>query len=266
MATVDVLITGEESRIGTAALKAAADGARRVGLRVRVTSQFRGDTDWLCIFGAGAARRDHARQQQLAGGGRAVLFDLGYFGAGKDPERAYVRVSVDHFHPQALIGNTEPDPTRFAVHGITLREDADPAGHVVVAGMGQKSREQFNLHDWELRTLEAMQARFPEHRILYRPKKKSLPLPWQPQDGDSAIEDVLRGASLVVCRHSGVAVDACIAGVPVETEDGAARWLYARGTDPDPAERLDFLQRLAWWNWQCSEMEACWKFLLKVCG
>jgi hypothetical protein len=59
----------------------------------------------------------------------------------------------------------------------------------------------------------------------------------------------MRGCSLVVCRHSNVAIDACIAGVPVECDDGAAFALYRNGPQPDENARREFLGRLAWWNW-----------------
>jgi hypothetical protein len=52
--------------------------------------------------------------------------------------------------------------------------------------------------------------------------------------------------------------------VPVEIEDGAAKWLYERGAAPTRAQRLDFLCRAAWFNWKLSEMGEAWKFLLKV--
>ena len=84
---------------------------------------------------------------------------------------------------------------------------------------------------------------------------------WPEIDGATPIQELLRGASLVICRHSNVAVDACIAGIPVECEDGAARWLYAAGPVQPIERRASFLRRLAWWQWQCDEMEDAWKFL-----
>jgi hypothetical protein len=67
-----------------------------------------------------------------------------------------------------------------------------------------------------------------------------------------AIQNVLRGASLVVCRHSNVAVDAVVAGVPFEAEDGAATWL--KGKPYTIGNRLDFLRRLAYWQWHQGEL------------
>src|ERR1700757_4340421 len=81
---------------------------------------------------------------------------------------------------------------------------------------------------WERKALARIRAEYPDAPIIYRPKREdgtSLPgtrcIP-----GPTAIETVLKGASLVVCRHSNVAIDAAIAGIPVVCEDGAAAALY----------------------------------------
>ena len=72
----------------------------------------------------------------------------------------------------------------------------------------------------------------------------------------------MRGARLVVCRHSNVAVDAVIAGVPVECEDGAAYWL--RDKPYTPEVRRDFLDRLAWWQWKPEECMKAWEFIRRM--
>lgn len=263
MRSVEVLITGEESTIGTATVNAAAKGAASIGMDVHITHQYRGGYDWLCLYGAGEAKRQDAFQRQIVAGRHAALWDLGYFGGGKNEAKSYVRVSVDNQHPHALLERTVPEPSRWQAHGIALREDANPDGHVVVAGMGPKSKQQFNLYDWEQKALHAAKARFPDRRIVYRPKRDQVRIDWPDQDATSPIEDVLRGASLVITRHSNCAIDACIAGVPCETEDGAAKWLYDRGQNQSADDRLDFLRRLSWFNWKLSEMSECWRFLTK---
>lgn len=268
MVSVEVLITGEESTIGRATVNAALLGARDAGLNAYATRHYKGGADWLCLFGVGDRKRDVARRAQIAAHGRVACWDLGYVSAGKDEGQSYLRVSVDHNHPHRLMDNTPDDPERWDRHGIALREDADPDGHIVVVGMGPKSRAHLHVNDWEIRTLRAVQARFPGRRVLYRPKPQKHRDPniaWEPRDGMSPIEDVLRDAKLAVCRHSNVAIDACIAGVPVECEDGAAFWLYKKSVNPNREQRFRFLCKLAHWQWQLPEMVQAWKFLLKVC-
>lgn len=85
---------------------------------------------------------------------------------------------------------------------------------------------------------------------------------------DGTIEKALQGCSLVVCRHSNVAVDAIIAGVPVVCYDGAANAIYnselTKIVEPvaEPI-RLKFLRNLAWWQWRDSEIRSgeMWKWM-----
>lgn len=259
--SVEVLISGDESSQGKVAMECAAVGADLAGFEVVVTRLYRGKSDWLCLYGPGHAHRNLNRMAHVASGRRVACWDIGYLS-----RKSYVRVAIDHNHPQRLFDKTPNDGSRWDVHNIALRNDYDPNGHIVVAGMGPKSRAHLGLYDWELKALRDAQARFPNKRVLYRPKPQGSRDPqidWL-SDGHSPIEDVLRGASLAVCRHSNVAIDACIAGIPVECEDGAARWLYSKGSKPDAAARLDFLHRLAYWQWRPNEMREAWKFLQAV--
>jgi len=267
LVTVEILATGDESPLGTATMRALAGGATAEGMKVSRTNKYVGQSDWLGIWGPGHVERGAARVAQLENGKKVACWDIGYVHS-HEKENPYMRVSVNHLHPRGyLLERTPSVPTRWNAHNIELREDADPAGHVVVIGLGVKSRESLNIHNWELKHLRDTQLRFPDRRVLYRPKpqlKRDPHILWEPRDGFSPIEDVLRGASLVICRHSNVAVDACIAGIPVECEDGAAHWLYSRYPNPTKEQRLDFLCRLAHWQWTCLEMQQAWRFLQKV--
>lgn len=266
--SIEVLITGDESRIGTALLKAATGAAYALGLRVEVTQRFAGRSEWLCLWGVGDVTRDAARRKQIQQQGEVACWDLGYIGQGKEPGVSYVRVSVDHNHPWRDLDRTPSDGSRMAVHDVTLRDDFDSDGPVIVIGMGPKSREHLGLHQWEIDSLNHAKARFPERKVLYRPKPRRVMdthINWPLSDGGD-IAEALRGASLVICRHSNVAVDACVAGVPVECEDGAAFWLYRQGSNPLPEARQDFLNRLAWWQWRTDEQREAWTFLQMVCA
>lgn len=240
-------------------LQGITRAARAAGDVVVETQAYAGGSDCLVLFGVGADVHHQARGLQLKRGGRAVLWDLGYFGRAKGV--GFLRVSIDHDHPQRLLDGTPADPSRWERHGLALREDADPSGPILLVGLGPKSRHYLRDCDWELRTLARLRERFPGRVVLHRPKPGGhegprLPCP---RDETTPIERLLVGCSLVVCRHSNVAVDAVIAGVPFEAEDGAAVWLAQRPYTP--AHRLDFLRRLAWWQWQPVEAAAAWSFL-----
>nr|AER23949.1 hypothetical protein var072 [Variovorax sp. HH01] len=224
------------------------------------TSRYRGGCDWLVLFGIGDQRHDVARRQQISRGGRVLHWDLGYTGLRKG--EGHLRVCIDTDHPQALLERTPPDPSRWDALGIELRNDVDEDGPVILVGLGKKSRSYLNAAHWEARKLRELQKRFTGRRIVFRPKgEEKLQLPCE-SDSRELIADVLRGASLVVCRHSNVAVDATIAGVPFEAEDGAAMWLQSR--EFTPANRLEFLQRLAWWQWRADEAAEAWAFAKRM--
>lgn len=221
----------------------------------------------LVIYGCGSPERTARLKAHRAAGGHVICLDRGYFGRTVRAPQEHYRIALDQLHvsPEHL-DLTPTNDARFARFGIDLRNDYAERGHVVVAGLGIKSRAGLNLHTWEANTLARAQKRFPDRRVMYRPKLHGVKgldtVRWPWTDGINSIEHVLRGASLAIVRHSNVAVDACIAGIPVECEDGAARWLYQSNPQQTTFRRLSFLQRLAWWNWRVDEMGDMWRFIL----
>lgn len=213
-------------------------GAMAEARACSVVRHYTGTHRLLMLWGYG--RPDHAEivARHLAEGGRAIMWDLGYFGK----HEGYCRVSLDHWHPQALLDATDPDPERWDRFAYPLREDFNPVGKVVIAGLGDKSKRLLRLYDWE-----GMMQRKYRGAILKRKRDRS------------SIEQVLKGASLLVCRHSNCAIDATIAGVPFDCVDGAAMWLRDKPFTPE--NRLDFLRRLAWWQWKAEEADQAWTFL-----
>lgn len=257
---VEVLRGKTPPPTGEVMLHALTDALRRCGDSFVETEDYRGDSPWLMLFGVGAPKHYAARDLHVASGRRVMLWDLGYFGRQK--LTGYCRGSLDHDHPQAWLDKAPQDGTRWAAHGLRLREDYKPDGHIVLVGLGRKGRV-YHGEGWEERKYAELVQRFPDRRIVYRPKRHSDPLvlPCK-RAADGQIQDVLRGASLVVCRHSNVAVDAVVAGVPFEAEDGAAMWLV--GKEWNKANRLDFLQRLAWFQWRPDEAARGWAFFKGV--
>lgn len=258
---VEILSAGGR-RSSTAApmLDAIEAAARAAGDHVEVTQAYRGSGEWLVMFGVGAEPHAVARAAQVARGARAVLFDLGYFGRRKGPD-GFLRVSIDRDHPQHLLDRAPDDGgARWAEHGIALREEADPAGPIILIGLGAKSRVYLEAEDWELNKLAELERRFPGRRIIHRPKpgQEFRRLKCE-RDETTAIDLLLRGASLVVARHSNVAAEAVVAGVPFEAEDGAAAWL--NGREYSLANRREFLHRVAWFQWRAAEAAQAWQFL-----
>lgn len=227
---------------------------------------YQGDCELLMLYGSGHPVRRPWWRKHVANGGRVIAWDLGYWHRRVD-NTFHMRCTLDADHPQAFI---RPEPVqRWQDQAIELHDVSKPEGHVLIAGMGPKSNRALGLRalEWEIRAARAAKAAYPGRRIIYKPKRPTDPvIPGFITDRNS-IESALRGASLVICRHSNVAVDACIAGVPVYCEDGAAAALYGAGSMANPIaptveQRLAFLRSLAYWQYKPEEAGKAWAYLL----
>ncbi len=257
MASVEILRGHKTSRSAEPMLRALAIAAAEAGDEVRETTQYEGRSDWLILFGVGADAHDAARRSQVSGGGHALLWDLGYL--QREKKRGHLRMSIDSDHPVKWLDRT-PNAGRFSALGVELQEKADRAGPIILVGLGRKSRAYLRQAGWEQRAFASICRRFPGRPVIFRPKGDDVQRLACRADAASAFEKLLQGASLVVCRHSNCAVDAIVAGVPFEAEAGAASWLK----DFTPAARLDFLERLAWWQWKSTEAAQAWAFAKRM--
>lgn len=257
-----VLVLGRESISGTAISDAMFDAARRLKMEAVKTSKYIDRDGWLMLWGVGAAGKSEARNLHVSQGRPCILWDMGYFGRAK--RGGFLRVSLNEDHPWRYLDLTYPCHSRFDSFGIELTQESKPDGHIVIAGLGCKSRDQYpEDRDWEARKLEELRERFPGRRIVFRPKPNH-PAPRIDCEWDTRpdVRDVIRGASLVVTRHSGMSVDACIMGIPFECDDGAAYWL--KGKPYTRATRKDFLNRLAWWQWKPHEALEAFQFVRTI--
>jgi hypothetical protein len=223
----------------------------------------------LVLYGLGGSDRlPHALEHQRSGG-QVVSWDAGYW-ERKTEDRRY-RVSIGGFHcPQRIMLGSDPGPDRLHQSAIQITDQSHPKGNIVLIGNGPKSGA-VGAAGWAAKKSAEIRRLCKYRPIVYRPKRRYME-PCVQSDGvdcDSPIEDVLKSTSLVVCRHSNVAVDACRMGIPVVCEDGAAAAIYPsrlqhEASQPSHATRAEFLRRLAWWQWSESEVEsgAVWPWLL----
>lgn len=262
MATIiEVLIHRTGSERGKELLMAAASAMRVDGHVVRQGYNFTGCGKVLFLYGPGAPDRMRARELQTKMAKHTVMFDLGYFCRDQ-----YMRMSITDEHPQRYMDITPNSPERFERLGVNIVNHYDPAGPIILVGMGRKTHAIPGRSGWEFMAAQNLRQRFPDRKIIYRPKPGAkqliLDLGLEISDPETPIQKVLRGASLVVCRHSNVAVDAVVAGIPFDAEDGAATWMNGR---PYTIEnRLDFLHRLAHWQWRQDEMHLATRFALDI--
>lgn len=257
----DMLVTPSTVTKGRRLVEAACEGAKLVGHDARlVGGNVRSDAV-LLLYGLGGPDRLPVAQKHLDASGRLVAFDLGYW-ERKATSRKF-RVSLDGFHcPRLIMQGPRPQARRWMQSGQRIERWGNPDGCVLLIGNAPKSNA-VGAAGWSWRMSREIRRLMPKARIIYRPK------PSRPVEPDilcnmiehaGQIDDVLKGASLVVCRHSNVAVDACRLGVPVVCEDGAAAAIYPhtledRHNQPSPALRREFLHRVAWWQWTTEEVK-----------
>jgi hypothetical protein len=240
-------------RRGHALVQSLFEGGQKLGFDCRwLRGEPRPDA-WVVLYGLGAPDR-----VQFANRARLIAFDAGYWDRHGDARR--FRVSVGGFHcPHRIMEGPQPNARRWLQAKLPIGDGRSPTGPILLVGNGPKSNA-VGANGWTARKSLELRAAIPGKRVLYRPKPKKPIESGVRHDGVAigAIDDVLRSVSLVVCRHSNVAVDACRAGVPVVCDDGAAASIYPhrledREKQPDRATREAFLHRLAWWQWSQQE-------------
>jgi hypothetical protein len=254
----EIVLASDYIARGERIIRAMLETAVNCGVRAKVTRNYEGWCPNLMTYGLGHIRRMKDNAAHVRNGGRLIGWDLGYW--DRSELRCGMRVTIDHFHPWRLI--KPEDPARFDERGIELRDDYDPDGPIILCGLGRKQRAAMSIpgQSWEHKTLARLRRQFPNRQIVFRPKRPEPTLPGCSLSRGT-IEEALRGASLLVCAHSNTAVDACLAGVPVICEDGAAYALYRDNLAPTRAQRLEFLRSLAHWQYRPKEGEAAWGFL-----
>lgn len=253
---IDILCNAQTNRKAWPLMEALHRGAVVSGFDARLVDhgQVRPES-WLFVYGLGGLDRvQYAKRKRL------VAFDLAYWDR-KGPQRKY-RVAIGGFHsPGRIWKGDSPGPSRWSQSGMAIADrGGSQDGPILLVGNSPKSTA-VGASGWASAKSRELRKAFHTRKIWYRPK------PGRPQEygvlcdavsTQEPIDLVLAKVSMVVCRHSNVAVDACRLGVPVVCEDGAAAAIYPRhwaGDQPDLAKRTEFLHRLAWWQWTPAECE-----------
>lgn len=253
---VEILIDPDMARRGARMLDAMIASCP---FDTAVRRNYKGDCELLMVYGTGHPMRRVGWLSHIASGRHAIGWDLGYY----NRQDQTMRLTVDADHPHRML---QPEaPERWDSAGIELYEAARPAGPVIIVGMSQKANKihlMGRMH-WEMRAAREAKKRHPDREVVYKPKRDTDPSLPGVRRLRVDIKEALHGASLVMCRHSNVAIDACIAGVPVLCEDGAAFALYGKKQSPSRAERLEFLRSLAHWQYTPDEAALAWTFLRK---
>lgn len=228
------------------------------------------ECETLVLYGVGGPDRYPIAQRHK---GRLITFDAGYWHRKLPETRRKYRVSIDDLHPNKLVmKGSAPEGNKWVKSGLSITTGYDPDGPIMLVGNAPKS-VRFFAQGWSARRAHEIRRAFPGKKILYRPKPKRPKELGIDHDGLSTgkIDEDLVKCSLVVCRHSNVAVDACRLGVPVVCDDGAAAAIYPQRLEdyenqPSLSVRTEFLHRLAWWQWSIDEIRKgeLWRWFGKV--
>lgn len=249
---IDILCNAQTNRKARPLLEALQRGGVEAGFDARIVDHHEvRPKSWLMLYGPGGMDRIQYLRR-----GRVVAFDLAYWDR-KGPERKY-RVSINGLHCPERIMRWVVSPFRWKVSGHSVGNDRPADGPILLVGNGPKSAA-IGAKGWELATLQKLRDMFPGRPIWFRPKpgRSAESVPCDEVRVDDPIDDLLLKVGLVVCRHSNVTVDACRLGVQAVCEDGAAACIYPPlerwQEQPTKAQREDFLQHLAWWQWSPAE-------------
>lgn len=266
IASVELLTFRPQSERGIQMFDALQPVLEASSVQVTRGPRYRGGSDLLGLWGPGAPDRFSPMSAQVANGGHVVAFDLAY------TQRAQkIRCSIDAAHPQAWVMCKDWPADRLTKSEMSVSDRWDPAGHVLIAGIGPKAKVQYGartVEAWELEMIQACQAR--RRVVWYRRKNGRGDMPAGVVNADTGtIEAALDGASLLVTWHSNVAVDAIRAGIPVMCRDGAAAAVcpsvLSESQRPLPVDVRDrFLTNLSYFQWAPSEAAHCWRFLLDL--
>jgi hypothetical protein len=271
MTSVEVYYNRASNFFGNAMLGAFYSGMKAAGIEATCTDTPTGDADVLVIYGIGAEDRAELYKEHVKARGKIMLsWDIGYWNR-MPPESRHWRFSVNGAHPtRDLVNKVDPLGNRYQKSGPPLLKIGNPDGPIILCGIGKKERNARGLRvlEWETNMLKKIKRRFPDRQILFRPKPNTLEVP----HGLAAVTDcdiftAIRGASLVVCLHSNVAVDCIIAGVDCVCEEGIAASVL--GNDIEfpihltVQERERFLERVSWFQWKATEAYEAAQFIFK---
>lgn len=270
MISCEVFCAEEATQVSRGLLHSMFSALPFVGVKSRATSSYKGDCDWLMLYGVGEGERASMARQHVARGGRVIMWDLGYWNRLPAQTRHW-RFGIDNPHPKGIINLAPSTPERYTLSGMKLRDVRNPDGPIMLCGIGKKECEAQGIRplEWERSALKKIREHYPDRKIIYRPKPNNVfHLEGLEQSREPSIHDAMRGCSFVVCKHSNVSVDCAINGVPAICDDGIGAALYSSEVRilrvPCEEERAEFLNRAAWFQWQTQEAYQAVKFIKEI--
>jgi hypothetical protein len=257
--------------------EAFAKGAEQCGDKAIIYDEYKGLTgeDVVAFYGM-SPEHTQCVKDMTAIGRPSVIADLGYFGRSKTQSAAYYKISVNDNHPTAFFQNIKHSSDRFNIFGIKVEPMRKRGNYILFAGIGPKSSVLYNIEhqSWDQWAISELN-KYTKIPIYYRAKpnhaekfKQIAGSIWS--DPTRPLESLLNDAWAVVTRHSNVAVDGIIRGVPCFAIDGVATKIGLTDLSqintpryPSYKEQLQFCYDLAYTQWTLSEVSEgkLWKHL-----
>lgn len=261
--------------------QAMLHGARRIGLEVsyRPSHTYRGrpDHDVAVFYGLSDRLRDVFRDYRLRDR-KAIYIDLGYFGRRQRSRwDGYHKLVCNDRHPTAYFQSRLHQSDRFDSFNIPIQpwRTTSSKKSILVVGMSAKAAaaEGLEPQQWEREAIGKL-LKLTRRPIIYRPKPNwdgAKPIAGSIWGGrDTPLDRAFPATHAVVARHSNVAVDALLAGIPCICPHGAASRLaghdLAEVENPlMPNGREQWAADLAFTQYSMAEMAegTAWKYLLR---
>lgn len=240
--------------------------ALRIGLHCTISEEYE-PCRVLVLYGYGGKAQQKAIRMHR---GTLFTFDLGYWRRLGAINNRNFRFTINGFHPKCVMDGERPSAQRWNNSGFQIKTAKIRSRDIMLIGNAPKTLA-IMANGWTAKKSSEIRREFKGSKIIYRPKpgrplEKGVDYDILSQ-GEISLE--LRRAGLVVCRHSNVAVDSCIRGIPVVCDDGAAAAIYPSKLEdckdqPCIDTRTEFLHRLAYWQWSANEAELFWQWLRKT--
>ena len=208
--------------------QAACYGLKKVGDKVKMREAKDHkliDADYAVFYGFAGGLRDVYNDYREYS--TVVYADLGYWKRRiRTRYDGYYKMVVNDRHPTAYFQTHAHPIDRTAELNLKARPWKTSGTNIILAGMSEKaSRAEGLIHQaWERDTF-AFLKRVTDRPIIYRPKPsccRSRFIKGALYDKTSSPETLFKDAWAIVTRHSNIAVEAILAGVPAFVEAGVA--------------------------------------------
>lgn len=256
--------------------KALAAGIRARGgtVELKPSTSYRGTPTHDAAIFYGLAQGCRQIFEDYRAKRRALYVDLGYWGRRKRTRwDGYHKIVLNSRHPTAYFQQHEHSADRFLSFGVPIQPWREDGRHILVVGMSAKAAyaEGLKPEEWERDTIARL-AQLTKRPLVYRPKPnwpEAKKIAGASFERDQSLPEAFRECHAVVARHSNVAVDALLQGVPCICPHGAASVLSGHDltqieSPPTPEGRLQWAADLAWTQWSLEEMQsgAAYRYLL----